>query len=364
MHNSQNTGLPPDNSPLIRNSRLRDSGCKIIFDNNILCSQFLRDYIDLPYMKGIRPEDIEDVSAQFVPLVAEERNADRVKRVHIQGEKPFFVISLIEHKTKIDYNVCMQIFRYMFLIWDAYEKEAEKLQAGISRQESFRYPPVLPIVYYEGKEEWTVPLHFVDRISNGRNFGEYLPDFQYYLVPLKDYSNQELMDKKDEISLVMLINKLQTREDVETFRLLPARDVESIVRDSPKHLVDTIADVLLAFLLKINIPVSEAESLTDKVREKKVAELFENMEKIDIQAERRNTEEQRQRAQAAEQKAEAAKQKADMAEQKMETVISLLLGSYQNGGMSKDDALQKLINELDLEEAAAIAKIEKYWKKV
>ena len=70
-------------------------------------------------MKDVHPEDIEDVSEQYVPLFAEERNADRVKRVNIKGENPFFLLSLIEHKTKIDYNVCMQIFRYMVYIWDA-----------------------------------------------------------------------------------------------------------------------------------------------------------------------------------------------------------------------------------------------------
>ena len=47
-------------------------------------------YIELPYFKEIQPEDIEDVSDQFVPLFAEERNADRVKKVHIKQGNPFF----------------------------------------------------------------------------------------------------------------------------------------------------------------------------------------------------------------------------------------------------------------------------------
>lgn len=95
----------------------------------------MRDYIPLPYLKDVQPEDIEDVSDRFVPLFAEERNADRVKRVNIRGANPFFLVSIIEHKTHVDYNVCMQIFRYMVYIWDAYEKKAEeltkKLEAGI-----------------------------------------------------------------------------------------------------------------------------------------------------------------------------------------------------------------------------------------
>ena len=95
----------------ILNSKLKDSGGKIIFGNNKLCSQFIRDYIDLPGLEDVRPEDIEDVSEQFVPLFAEERNADRVKRVHLKRkvitdnavlEEPLFLISLIEHKTKVE----------------------------------------------------------------------------------------------------------------------------------------------------------------------------------------------------------------------------------------------------------------------
>ena len=33
----------------------------------------------------------------------------------------------------------------------------------------FRYPPILPIVYYEGSQKWTAPLHFRDRVAYGEN---------------------------------------------------------------------------------------------------------------------------------------------------------------------------------------------------
>jgi len=50
---------------------------------------------------------------------------------------PFFYMPFIECKTKIDYNVSMQIFRYMIYIWDAFEKEAERLHPGISKRADF-----------------------------------------------------------------------------------------------------------------------------------------------------------------------------------------------------------------------------------
>lgn len=353
--------MQTDKKEIVLNSRIRDSSSKIIFDDNILCSQFLQDYIDLPYLKNVRPEDIEDVSDQYVPLFAEERNADRVKKVHIKGEIPFFLLSLIEHKTKIDYNVCMQIFRYMIYIWDAYEKEAEKLQMGISRHADFKYPPVLPIVYYEGSKRWTVPLDFKSRIMNGDIFREYIPDFNYYLIPLRDYSNEELMAREDEISLVMLINKMQTKEDIEAFRRLPADRVEAVLKSSPTHLVNIIADILLAFLLKENVPAAEAEELACKVREKKMAQLFENMEKMDIQAERRNTEKQRKRADMQQQRADSAEQRALEAERKAEAGIQACIQSCQELGASKEIVYQKIMDKFNLSTEEAHAKMKLYW---
>nr|WP_296466767.1 Rpn family recombination-promoting nuclease/putative transposase [uncultured Acetatifactor sp.] len=349
---------------MVLNSRVRDSGSKVIFDNHTLCSQFLRDYVNLPYLKDVRPEDIEDVSEQYVTLFAEERNSDRVKRVHVDGgSTPFFLVSLIEHKTRTDYNVCMQIFRYMVYIWETYEKEAESIRKGMKKREDFLYPPILPIVYYEGTTEWNVPVDFKSRIREGSAFGKYLPDFEYYLVPLKDYSNEALMAKRDEISLVMLINKLQTAEDIGKFRELPGKEIEAILQNSPGHLVDTIADVLQAFLLKMNVPVSETERLTGKVREKKMGELFADMEKMDIQAERRNTANEKKRADEAQRRAEEAERRADEAEKwANEKDIKAFIEACQELGASREAARDKLIEKKGLSEAVSLEKMALYWK--
>ena len=351
--------------------------------------------MDLPYLKDVKPEDIEDVSAQFVTLFAQERNSDRVKRVHISGtDTPFFLVSLIEHKTAPDYNVCMQIFRYMVYIWESYEKEAEKIQKGMAKQQDFRYPPILPIIYYEGAKEWCVPPDFKSRIYKGEDFGKLIPDFEYYLVPLRDYSNETLMEKRDEISLVMLINKMQKAEDIETFRKLPGEEIDAVLQESPDYLVNVIADVLKTFLLKINVPISETEKLTGKVREKKMAELFADMEKMDIQAERKKTAEAENRANEAENRANEAENRANEAENrankaearanevegyaneekiradKAENLVLLteiegiksLVELCQEVGLSKEAAIRKLMDKKGLNQEEAASKVEIYWK--
>ena len=142
------TGVSPDDSLIIVKRRVQTG--KVIFEDNNLCCQFLNDYVDLPHFKDVRPEDIEDVSEEFVPLFSNEREADRIKEIKIRGENnitSFFLISLIEHKSNVEYNIHMQIFRYMVYIWERYERRMEQENPGCTRRKDFTYPPIIPIVY-------------------------------------------------------------------------------------------------------------------------------------------------------------------------------------------------------------------------
>ncbi len=343
MTDIPNTNFSTD-VEIVLNSKIADSSSKIIFENNILCSQFLRDYIDIPYLKNVQPEDIEDVSEQYVPLFSEERNADRVKKVHIKNENPFFLVSLIEHKSSLDYNVCMQIFRYMVYIWETYAKEAERLQKGITKLSTFKYPPILPIVYYEGIGNWSVPFDFKSRIIEGDTFGKYVPNFEYYLVPLRQYTNEELLAKKDEISLVMMINRMQTSEDIEIFRNLPSDTVENILKDTPEHLLTIISDILRAFLLKMKVPTSQTEELVGKVKEKKMGYLFENVVPYDIEGEKQKYREKRilaeQQIEQAEQQIEQANQQIKQANQQIKQAEELLQFAQEQQKLAEEQQKQ------------------------
>lgn len=297
--------MAKEKSTLINNPKLRDSSSKLIFGNNILCSQFLRDYADMEILRHIQPEDIEDVSERYVPLYSTERDSDTVKKVNIaryvrqeEGgnplELPLYIVSLVEHKTKVEYNVAMQLLRYMIHIWEDYEKEMEKKYPHISARKDFRYPPILPIVYYEGRGKWTAPMDLADRILCRELLGEYLPHFKYQMVGLHDYSNEELLAKGDEISLAMLINKIRCVEDMEAFISLPDEQVEGILKDTPEYLLDIMENLLRALLYSMNLEEDETETAVSKIKERKMGRLFEDVT-FDFQAEKRKAREEARR---------------------------------------------------------------------
>lgn len=164
---------------------------------------------------------------------------------------------------------------------------------------------IIPIVYYEGTRKWTADFHFKDRIEYAEEMGKYIPDFAYEVVSLNKYTNEELSKKRDEMSLVMLINKIQTEKDLENFRNMPEDLVNSIYGNAPKEIKDIFVKIIWSLLMKLNVPNEEAEELVEQMRgDQAMGFLFENMDKMNIQAERRNTQREKERAD----KAEAEKQ--------------------------------------------------------
>ena len=124
------------------------------------------------------------------------------------------------------------------------------------------------------------------------------------------------------MSLVMLINKIQTPEDCENFRKVSEEFVNSIYSNAPETIKEIYKKILWTLLMKMNVPVDEAREMMGEIGGRGMGYLFENMEKMDIQAERRNTQRERERADAEKERADAEKERAD-AEKKRADVAEL-----------------------------------------
>ena len=311
----------------------RDVNSKMVFRNAKLCSQFINDNLNHPLLKNVRPEDIEDVTELYQPYLGVEFEADTVKKIRLRDEEgketdmPLFLLPLIEHKSQVDHNAPMQLLRYMACIWHDYGKKMEQKHNGITKTKNFRYPPIIPILYFEGSGEWTASMHFGDRIWKNEIFGRFMPEFTYEVVRNHDYTNEELLARGDEMSLIMMLNKAQTAEDFTKLRQLAPEQMaimDQILENTSEDIRKIIQDVTYALLMKMNVPVEEANEQVKWIGANRMGYLFENFEKVDIQAERRNTAKAKAEAEEAKQKLEEAlaeveemRRKLEEAEQKL-----------------------------------------------
>ena len=298
--------------------KVRDVNSKEIFSNKKLLSQFLRGYSGLDIFRDTKPEDIEDVTERYKYLLGTEIEGDTINKVHIpagiSGED-IFVISLIEHKSRVDYDVAMQLLRYRTVIWSEYAKEKDAAKERSHRSKDFRYPVIIPVVYYEGASEWTAGLHLSDRIYHVKGAEKYIPDFTYRLVPIHEYSIKELEDHRDEMALILMINRIQDAEDMRSFLNEAEEYFKAIYSKAPEDIQQIIQSVLWGLMMKMNVPEDEAIKSIRKMEDKDMGILFADMEPMDIQKERANTARERQRADSEKLRADNEKLRADRAEQ-------------------------------------------------
>ena len=113
------------------------------------------------------------------------------------------------------------------------------------------------------------------------------------------------------MSLLMLINKFQTADDISNFKEISKDKIDAIIQDSPEAVIDIIASVVKSLCTKIHISAEETDEAVRKVREHKLGYLFENMEKIDIQELRRIADEERLRAEVNRKEAEENQKRAE-----------------------------------------------------
>lgn len=180
----------------------------------------------------------------------------------------------------------MQLLRYMVYIWEDYEKEMEKQHKGISKTKDFKYPPILPIVYYGGTGQWTAVCNFQERILFEEIFEPFTPKFYFKRVQLSGYSVKELIEKKDELSFLMLINRLQSIEEFKELQL-PEDYLENLSENSTEEVLGIITKVITVMLRHLKLSEEELEEFAGRVKEWKMGELFENFKDFDLPAARK-----------------------------------------------------------------------------
>lgn len=158
----------------------------------------------------------------------------------------------------------MQLLKYMACIWAEYEKTFLSERGKISKNKSFKCPPIIPVVYYEGKKEWTADMYLRDRIMFSDILRPYIPDFKYIVVRNHDFSDEELLAREDEMSL----HKFQTADDITNFRDIEKDKIDSIIHNSSDQVIDIIAAVVRSLCTKIHISAEEWRKLGEKERQK------------------------------------------------------------------------------------------------
>lgn len=102
---------------------------------------------------------------------------------------------------------------------------------------------------------------------------------------------------------------------------------------------------------KIDATEEDTQKCVDRVKERKMGYLWENMERMSIQEERRNT---------AQARAETEKVRADL-EKALEDNIKLVIKFCKRLNTSKEETVLEVMSECGIDQETARQKVALYW---
>ena len=215
--------------------------------------------------------------------------------MNLKGKSPLFVIAIVEAESRVNHRAPFKMLLYIALILDAYEKEviekATKEGGGRKRNptllKGFKYPPVLPIIFYDGATEWTAATNLLDRTEMHEVFHKYIPKFEYELVDQQKYSVDDLTQFGGLLSLFLILNKVSEPESLQgVLTSLPDAYINNVNVNVPESMRKLLADVVQVLLAKIDVPQDEIDDITERIHERGVPEMF-NIENYSVQETRR-----------------------------------------------------------------------------
>jgi len=267
--------------------KAKDASFKVVFDEPELFVEFLQDYVPVDILKGVKPSDIEDMTERFLPLFQDSKDSDTVKKINLKDNTPLFVIAIVEHESQVNYKASFKMLQYITLVLTEYEKEANKENDKASLSKEFKFPPVLPIVFYDGISEWTAETNFINKTELSDVFEKYIPKFEYELVDLSKYDERDIASFGNALSLIMIIDKLRPGEGKNVLQGLPDGYIDGLKKDVPPHLYKILADVITVLLKRINVPDEEIFEVTGKIYDRRIQEMFPHFDNYDVQETRR-----------------------------------------------------------------------------
>lgn len=187
-----------ENTPKLKAGIKRaDSSFKALFEVKSHFVELVKTFIKEDWVNEINEEDIELTTNEFILEDAHKRTSDLVYKVKIDGKELYFF--LLELQSSVDYKMPYRLLEYMFEIWRRFEKK-DKL------------PIIIPCVVYTGQAKWNVG-DFRSLFDGDERLKKYIPNFEYILIDVNRYSDEELLNIANLISSVFFVNKTKGGND-------------------------------------------------------------------------------------------------------------------------------------------------------
>jgi predicted transposase/invertase (TIGR01784 family) len=224
-----------------------DTSYRFLLSSKKLFVELLRSFVHRGWVKAIDETNVQEIPHSFVLQDFRRKEADLVYQVKLNNEDVVFYL-LLEMQSKVDFEMPYRLLLYQMEVWEYWLKNHVKKKER--KRKSFRLPAIVPMVLYNGKAKWTASRQFRKLLSNEQIFGAELIDFEYFLVDVVRYTEEELLSLANVIGSVFLLDQTEDREQLRD-RLRRLMDtMQKLPEESQQHFFTWMANILVRKLPK------------------------------------------------------------------------------------------------------------------
>ncbi len=263
--------MTTDNSDL---NHPHDTGYKYLLSSKKAFVKMIRSFIKAGWAEQIDEASLVRVDKSFILQDFKNKEADVVYRAHLKDRDVIFYV-LLELQSRVDYLIPYRLLLYMTEVWrDIFRSTSTKE----TERKNFRLPVIVPIVLYNSKGNWTVPLNFKEILTGSDLFGNQALDFQYLLINVHSYAEEDLLELSGLFGAVFLVDQAKDLEDIITRLKLLAETFKNLEREE-FDLFTSWAENILTRNMKSD-QKKEVVNILQETRPEEVEEMISNVEKV------------------------------------------------------------------------------------
>ncbi|XID90333.1 Rpn family recombination-promoting nuclease/putative transposase [Paenibacillaceae bacterium WGS1546] len=216
-----------------------DTSYRFLLSSKKLFIELLRSFVHKGWVQGIDEANVQEIPHSFVLQDFRRKEADLVYQVKLNGQEVVFYL-LLEMQSKVDFQMPYRLLLYQVEIWRYLLKDEKKARTN---RKAFRLPPIVPIVLYNGKQRWTAERQFRKLLGNEELFGSELLDFEYLLIDVARYTEEELLSLSNTIGSVFLLDQTEDQEQLLDRLGKLMHTIQHLPEDSQQKFISWMANV-------------------------------------------------------------------------------------------------------------------------
>jgi hypothetical protein len=154
---------------------------KEVFSEKSHFLSLIKDCVHENWVNKLNENNLKKIERSFITAESENKAVDVVYEDEISGERIILYTFIVLNNKANNDMLC----RLLFCQEEFYKYYHDISDADERKSAAFRFPAIIPIVFFTGSTEVTAPAHFRDVFMNSEKFGDGVLDFTYILLETK-----------------------------------------------------------------------------------------------------------------------------------------------------------------------------------